>query len=202
MLGGGRSERAGMKCKELIIWTALHWESARSLDSVFVSVLSRTGGGIMIKRRPNAPLIRLWMRVARCSSSFMLCRFHRGDEHKTLSQHPAQPHQTPLHCKHCGLPHFMSVNSLKPAGNYGCQGGQTKHTLWWLYWTWVWHSCLTCEGWEIIISFFFFFFTIFVRNWLIRSIMSCDTKQIYLENVWILKYVGLICRYWLPFAKL
>lgn len=32
------------------------------------------------------------MRAARCSSSFMLCRFHRGIN-TTLSQQPAQPHQ-------------------------------------------------------------------------------------------------------------
>lgn len=33
------------------------------------------------------------MRAARCSTSFMLCRFHRGIN-TTLSQHPAQPHQS------------------------------------------------------------------------------------------------------------
>lgn len=31
---------------------------------------------------------------------------------------------TPLHCEHCGLPHFMSVNPFKPTGNYSCPSGQ------------------------------------------------------------------------------
>lgn len=86
-----------MERRELVIWTTLPWESARSLDSVSMSVLSRAGREKkkkknMIKRQLNAPLIRLWMRAARCSSSFMLGRFHRGIN-TTLSQHPAQPHQ-------------------------------------------------------------------------------------------------------------
>lgn len=80
MLGGGGEET----------------ETARSLHSVFMSVLSRAGGGKKErnhnKKTTKCSLILLWMRAARCSSSFMLCRFHRGIN-TTLSQHPAQPHQ-------------------------------------------------------------------------------------------------------------
>lgn len=47
---------------------------------------------IVIKQQLNASLILLWMRAARCSTSFMLCWFHRGIN-TMLSQHPAQPHQ-------------------------------------------------------------------------------------------------------------
>lgn len=106
---------------------ALPWESARSLNSVFMSVLSRRKERKMIiKRRLNAPLIRLWMRAARCSSSFMLCRFH-GGINTTLSQHPApntqhpaQPHppcctaSTKDYLILCLLTHFKP-----PGNNYG-----------------------------------------------------------------------------------
>ena len=74
-----------------------HCPASRLGRSIVCSCLCCRGepekkGKIIIKRRLNAPLIRLWMRAARCSSSFMLCRFH-GGINTTLSQHPAQPHQ-------------------------------------------------------------------------------------------------------------
>lgn len=90
-------EEPVVESKEPVVWTAPPWVSVRSFDSVFMSVLIgaagyKKGKKIMLKRWLNAPLIRLWMRAARCSSSFMHCWFHRGIN-TMLSQHPAQPHQ-------------------------------------------------------------------------------------------------------------
>lgn len=47
----------------------------------------------------------------------------QGDKHNAEPA-PSPTSPTPLHCKHCGLPHFMSVNPFKPTGNYGCRSGQ------------------------------------------------------------------------------
>lgn len=47
----------------------------------------------------------------------------QGDKHNAEPA-PSATSPTPLHCKHCGLPHFMSVNPFKPTGEYSCQRGQ------------------------------------------------------------------------------
>lgn len=39
----------------------------------------------------------------------------QGDKHNAEPA-PSTTSPIPLHCKHCGLPHFMSVNPFKPTG--------------------------------------------------------------------------------------
>lgn len=80
-----------MESKELVAWPALPWESARALD-LCLCCRGASRREIIIKQQLNAPLILLWMRAARCSTSFMLCWFH-GGINTTLSQHPVQPPQ-------------------------------------------------------------------------------------------------------------
>lgn len=45
---------------------------------------------IVIKQQLDASLILLWMRAARCSTSFMLCWFHGGINTALSQQHPLQ----------------------------------------------------------------------------------------------------------------
>lgn len=47
----------------------------------------------------------------------------QGDK-RNAEPAPSATSPTPLHCKHCRLPHFMSVNPFKPTGEYSCQRGQ------------------------------------------------------------------------------
>lgn len=128
-----------------LVWTESPWESAEPL--VCLSVLSgwKERKKIKIKGQLNAPLIRLWMGAPRCSSSFMLCRFHRGIN-ATLSQHPSSTSPTPLHCKLCGLPRFFSPNPFGPADVR--LSGDVTYTPWRPYW----RRPTTCDGrqWELI----------------------------------------------------
>lgn len=111
-------------------WRAKSWlygqhcpesQPGRSIRVCVVGGASRRE--IIIKQQLNAPLIPLWMRAARCSTSFMLCWFH-GGINTTLSQHPVQPPQprctasTADYLISCLLTHF------KPTDKHSCQSGQ------------------------------------------------------------------------------
>lgn len=100
--------------------------SARSLDSVFMSALTEAGRG---KKKKKKIIIK---KTTKCSTNpavnesgslqqfFYALSIPQGDKHNAEPA-PSAPSPSPLHCKHCGLPHFMSVNPFKPTGNYGSQ---------------------------------------------------------------------------------
>lgn len=172
-----------MESKELVIWAALPWESARSLDRAFVSVLSRA---VREKRKENHNKT-----TTKCSTNpavnesgslqhfFYALLIPQGDKHNAEPA-PSATSPTPLHCKHCGLPHFMSVNPFKPTGKYSCQSGQ--RAFGWRKAPSVGHTggpsffiygCPTCwpEGWGKSITM------IWKRNpFLVMTLGMCPSK--------------------------
>lgn len=117
--------------EELVIWTALTVVSARSLYSVFMSALTEAGRG----KKKGEKKENHNKKTTKCSTNpavnesgslqqfFYALSIPQGDKHNAEPA-PSATSPTPLHCKHCGLPHFMSVNPFKPTGNYSSQSGQ------------------------------------------------------------------------------
>ena len=177
----------GMKCKELILWTAEPWESAIG-HLIVCSCLCFQG---QKKEKDNKKTSKCCTNPAVNESGSLQQFFYalsipQGDKHNAEPA-PSTTSPTPLHCKHCGLPHFMSVNSFKPANTGAGVGqrafGDTTHPL--VAALDVRHSLSTavCDGCGTF-SFLFLvlasalnsLYTVYALNWLIPSIMSWDTN--------------------------